>query len=288
VRAAETSSPRLDNFQSTDPYLRVLDPAVVHRLGHIRHALFDFDGTLSLLRQGWEEVMVPLMLECINAGSPPLPDIEAEVRAYVDRSTGILTIKQMEWLVQAVKRYGLAGQPDTPAAYKARYVERLHAHIESRIASLKAGECPPESMMVAGAMEFISRLAVKNVTFYLASGSDHPDVVEEAALLGLEPFFRNRIYGALDESEAHDKARIIQRILNDNDLHGAEMLVVGDGPVEIIEARARAAITLGVASDEIARLGWNERKVQRLTAAGADLLVSDFSQAAALIEFLFL
>lgn len=35
-------------------WLRVLNPEVTARLGHIRHAPFDFDGTLSVLREGWE------------------------------------------------------------------------------------------------------------------------------------------------------------------------------------------------------------------------------------------
>ena len=28
-----------------------------------RHVLFDFDGTLSLIREGWMDVMVPMMVE---------------------------------------------------------------------------------------------------------------------------------------------------------------------------------------------------------------------------------
>jgi hypothetical protein len=29
----------------------------------VGHVLFDFDGTLSLIRQGWPEVMVPMFVE---------------------------------------------------------------------------------------------------------------------------------------------------------------------------------------------------------------------------------
>ena len=29
------------------------------------HALFDFDGTLSLIREGWPDVMVPMMVEIL-------------------------------------------------------------------------------------------------------------------------------------------------------------------------------------------------------------------------------
>ena len=35
----------------------------------ISHVLFDFDGTLSLIRQGWPEVMVPMFVEAL----PPRP-----------------------------------------------------------------------------------------------------------------------------------------------------------------------------------------------------------------------
>ena len=54
-----------------DPGIEVLNPAV--GLGRFRHALFDFDGTLSVIREGWERVMVPLMVEMI-AGESGDPD----------------------------------------------------------------------------------------------------------------------------------------------------------------------------------------------------------------------
>jgi hypothetical protein len=104
--------------------------------------------------------------------------------------------------------------------------------------------------------------------------------------LGIAGYFRDGIYGALDASESNGKERVIQRILDDHHLSGHELLVVGDGPVEIIEGRQRAAITLGVASDEEVHRGWNEHKVDRLTRAGADLLVADFTHSSELIELL--
>ena len=32
-----------------------------------QHVLFDFDGTLSLIREGWPEVMIPMMVEVLQA-----------------------------------------------------------------------------------------------------------------------------------------------------------------------------------------------------------------------------
>ena len=33
---------------------------------NIRHAVLDFDGTLSLIRDGWQNVMVPMMVEILD------------------------------------------------------------------------------------------------------------------------------------------------------------------------------------------------------------------------------
>jgi hypothetical protein len=59
---------------------------------------------------------------------------------------------------------------------------------------------------------------------------------------------------------------------------------VGDGPVEIREAVARGAVALGIASDEVRRQGWKAGKVARLKAAGAHLLIPDFTSAQALLK----
>ena len=34
--------------------------------GRLRAALLDFDGTLSLVRQGWQDVMIPMMVEVLR------------------------------------------------------------------------------------------------------------------------------------------------------------------------------------------------------------------------------
>jgi phosphoglycolate phosphatase-like HAD superfamily hydrolase len=264
-------------------WIRIVHPQVQQHLGKIRHVLFDFDGTLSVLRQGWEDVMVPVMIEAI-CGSASRPEIEAEVRDYVDRSTGILTIRQMQWLAEAVQRCGWVTPVQTAAEYKALYLSRLMVFVRERIVRVKQGKVLALDHLVAGSEEFVSGLAGRGVRLYLASGTDHADVAGEAEALGLLQCFQGEVYGALDHNENHAKERVIQRILDVNRLSGDELLIVGDGPVEIREGASRSAITLGVASDEVARQGWNERKVERLTAAGADLLVADFSHAQELLD----
>lgn len=231
--------------------------------------------------------MVPLMIEMICDGAPPTPEIEAEVRTYVDRSTGILTIRQMEWLAEAVRRHGLARHPKTAHEYKRIYNERLLVPVRERLGRLARGEVTVDDLMIAGARRFVAGLWQRGVTLYLASGTDDVYVQQEAEALGLAPFFDGRIYGARDDTEAYTKERIIQRILAEHRLQGNQLLVVGDGPVEIRNAKARHAIALGVASDEVKRQGLNPRKRQRLLDAGADLIIPDFTHAEALLRYLF-
>jgi phosphoglycolate phosphatase-like HAD superfamily hydrolase len=274
-------------------YLRIIDPQAPERLGRIRHVLFDFDGTISVLREGWERVMAPLMVEVICDGNPPAPEIEREVAEYVDYSTGIVTIEQMQWLAEAVRRHGIARRPLSAAEYKQIYVDRLMVGVQRRLdrlnpdlTDLKDLSGLQSEMMVAGARSFLEALIERGLRLYVASGTDHPYMLNEARALGVADYFEGGLYGAIDEDEAHRKERIIERILDEHDLHGDELLVVGDGPVEVREAVSRQALALGVASDEVARSGWNAAKVTRLTRSGAHFLVPDFSRADLLASWL--
>ena len=69
----------------------------------ISHVLFDFDGTLSLIRQGWPEVMVPMFIEAL----PRRPgETESALRDLVlddiMRLNGKQTIYQMIQLAERV------------------------------------------------------------------------------------------------------------------------------------------------------------------------------------------
>jgi phosphoglycolate phosphatase-like HAD superfamily hydrolase len=267
-------------------WLRILNPAVQGWLGNVRHVVFDFDGTLSVLRQGWEPVMEQVMLKSICPEGDSLEAMVNEVRNFIDISTGQLTIVQMRWLVEAVQRWSASKTSLTAQEYKARYLDALMISVSQRLESLERGVACAEDYLIVGSIEFLQGLSKRGVQLYIASGSDHPDVEREAGALGIIPYITGGIYGALDTNEENAKDRVIQRILDEHRLSGKELLVIGDGPVEIIEAMKRGAIALGVASNEVARQGWNDHKVARLSRTGADLLVADYRHAAQLIRLL--
>jgi hypothetical protein len=80
---------------------------------------------------------------------------------------------------------------------------------------------------------------------------------------------------------------IINRIIHENSLSGNELVVFGDGPVEIRECRKAGGIAVGIASDEVRRFGLNREKRTRLIRSGSDLIIPDFSQQDRLMDLLF-
>lgn len=256
--------------------------------GKIKHALFDFDGTVSLLREGWQGIMGPVMVEMICGDTKPTQDIIDEVNRVIDETTGIQTIFQMEVLVELVRKHGLVPENkilDAPG-YKQIYNDRLMVPVNERIRRLEAGQLTVEQATVRGSLDFLKMLRSRGVALYVFSGTDRDDVRNEAAKVGAAPFF-HEIWGALPSVEEYSKEKVLKEIIAQHNLHGSEVLVVGDGPVEIKNGKEVGCITVGVASDEVAGCGWNESKRERLIRAGADIMIPDFKEAKKLIAFLF-
>lgn len=256
--------------------------------GAFSHALFDFDGTLSLLRAGWPKVMGPLMVEELL--KTPSCEAEEQLRAGVNemisRTTGKQTIYQMMDFCEEIRRRG--GSPLDPAAYKERYLERLMEQIASRLEGLRCGSILPEDMLVPGSCDFLNALRERGVSLYLASGTDEDSVREEAELLGVATYFGEHIYGAIEDYQNYSKAQIIDRILSENGISGSRLLGFGDGYVELDNTKSVGGTAVGVATDEENPIGKPDMfKRDRLIGVGADIIVPDFAEAQSLIGYLF-
>ena len=186
--------------------------------GAVRAVLFDFDGTISTLRCGWEKVMRPLMLEMISGGKEYDEALEKEVDDYISESTGIQTIHQMKWLADRVKAEGNnPGVSEDPWWYKAEYNRRLMANVQNRLDALLQGNSPKENYLVGGSEGFLKALQARGVKVYVASGTDHPDVVNEATALGMAKYF-TQIAGAPVGSENCSKEKVIAQLMEDAEL----------------------------------------------------------------------
>ena len=256
--------------------------------GNIRHVVFDFDGTISLIRDGWQNVMVPMMVECLQTETDTTEtqeQLEALVVEFVDRLTGKQTIYQMIQLGEEIEKRG--GTPKDPLAYKDEYNRRLLPVVEERIAGLAAGTLSADPLRVPMSLEFLQSLREMAISCYLASGTDVEFVKNEASLLGVAEHFDGGIFGALREYQKFSKARVIQKIITDFNLSGNELLIIGDGYVEIENAKEVGAIAVGVASVEGNIYNMNADKRERLIRAGADIIIPDFREGMQLLNYLF-
>jgi phosphoglycolate phosphatase len=254
---------------------------------HARVVLFDFDGTLSLIRSGWMDVMVPMMVETLadlNTGESEL-ELFAIVREYVERLTGEQTIYQMIEFARQVESRG--GKPLDALQYKKMYHERLMEKIRNRRESLQCGEVSPERYLVPGARVFLEALRGRGLTLYCASGTDQAYTLEEARLLELDQYFDGRIYGAVDDYRSFSKAILIQRIISSMGYRGNEMIGFGDGYVEIENIKDIGGVAVGVATDEPRCQVINEWKRKRLVSVDADFIIPNFLARAQILRALF-
>lgn len=253
----------------------------------IIHAIFDHDGTISTLREGWETIMAPMMVNAILGDKSRTADdilyrkVCRRVDEYIDKTTGIQTLVQMKGLVALVREFGCVEEDRIldEFGYKQIYNEELMKMVSTRVAKLSRGELSVDDLTLKGAVAFLKIMYDKGIKLYLASGTDEEDVRNEAAVLGYANLFEGRIYGSVGDISKEAKKMVLDRILDSLQESGpGGVATFGDGPVEIRETHKRHGITVGVASSELRRFGLNEKKRERLIKAGADIIVPDFSK----------
>lgn len=247
--------------------------------------LFDFDGTLSLIREGWQSIMYSYFTEVLAEVATDMSrdQVWDHVREFVDRLTGEQTIYQCIYLAEEMRRYGVEADP---AQFKAEYNRRILRHIADRVAGLSNGSIPQEDMLVPGSRKLLEQLRQRGLTLYLASGTDHEYVVEEARALGVAHFFNGGIYGALDDYKKSSKEQVIRDLILPKIPAGETLLGFGDGFVEIENVKAVGGYAVGVASDEKRREGIDQWKRSRLLQAGADVIIGGFECVDMLLEHL--
>ena len=241
-----------------------------------RVVLFDFDGTISLIRAGWLDVMVPMMVELLveTRTGEREDDLRALVEDFVGRLTGKQTMYQMIELADQIKARG--GQPLDPLEYKKMYLERLHERIRHCIEELAGGGVSPEKYLVPGARALLESLRERGLKMYLASGTDQQYMREEAGLLDVTRYFDGGVYGALDDYKSFSKKILIQQVIASAECKGDQFLGFGDGYVEIENVKEVGGVAVGVATAEPECLIVDEWKRKRLAGVGADFIIPNF------------
>jgi len=254
--------------------------------GRIRHAIFDLDGTLSLIREGWQQSMAETMMAELSQ-TPHREDesaLGALVIELITQTTGQTASYQMACLAEEVGKRG--GQVQDPLVYKERYVRKLGERINGRLEALKSGRVSPDDMMVPGARLILEAMRARGVHCYLVSGTYELYVLDESAALNITQYF-DSLHGAQDDPKRFSKKQFMERLVAQHHLEAGQFVSLGDGSVEIAEAKPLGGIAIGVASSEARRTGLDMGKRELLIRAGADIIVPDFREHQALLAHLF-
>jgi phosphoglycolate phosphatase len=268
----------------SDPEVEIIRPDLPR--GGYKAVLFDFDGTLSLIREGWDRIMVPMMVEyLLRTGTT---DAETElsvlVEEFVMSLNGRPAIFQMARLAEEIRARG--GIPDEPTTYLGEYDDRLLRVVNERIREIRGGRVPPGRWAVPGSHAFLENLRRRGLPLYLASGTQLRFVRPEADVLELTPFFGSEIHAPDGNDATFSKRSVIERILIENNIRGEELLSFGDGVVETQEVRRVGGTAVAVASD-LEPGGINVSKRNRLVPVGADVVIPDYRAGDRLLAWMF-
>jgi len=265
--------------------LEIINPHLLR--GPFRCAVFDFDGTLSLLRGNWQGLMVPMMVEALAAtgSGESLQALTAVVEEFVTRLTGQPTMQQMLALADEVEKRDRA-RPD-PYAYFARYLDMLVSRTEARIEAVQSGQATADEMLVRGSRPLIEWLLSKGMLLVIASGTELSDIQREAGVLKIDHYFGPRIFGPVNGDVQFSKERVLRHLMAEHGLRGDEFIAIGDGPAEIQAVKAIGGLAIGVASDEVHQDGRiNQLKREHLLRAGADTIIPDYESLESLLTIL--
>ena len=232
--------------------------------------MFDFDGTLAMIRAGWMPVMLDMMMETLADLGPDPAALRAEAEDYVARFTGKDTLYQMEAFAGHVRALG--GKPRPAAEYKAEFIERLDDERNARIESLNRGAIRADDLMVPGSRVLLENLRAAGIRIFLASGTAHEVVREEAKLLDIERFFEG-IHGSAPTR--FTKRELLDHLVSTG-IAPTEILTFGDGRVEIEDTREVGGVAVGVASDEPECIEVDPKKRVWLARAGADYIIPNY------------
>lgn len=271
---------------STPANIEVLHPFAPRP--EIQHVVFDFDGTLSLVREGWPVVMTGLFEEVLpKQKGESIEELRQMIVDDIMHLNGKQTIYQMIQLAERIMERG--GEAKEPLWYKHEYLRRLDERIQYRLDGLRDGTISPETLLVHGSRKLLELLSQRGVKLHLASGTDEQFVKREAELLDVSRYFQGRIYGAVDNYQSFSKKMVIDRILAENKIQGQQMLAFGDGYVEIQNTKEVGGLAVAVASDEAHNGSGqvDQWKRDRLAGVGADVVIPDYRQAEELLRLIF-
>jgi phosphoglycolate phosphatase-like HAD superfamily hydrolase len=177
----------------------------------------------------------------------------------------------------------------SPEELLREYQSRLDKIIVERSDMLLRKTAKTDDFVLFAARTMLDLLQTRGFKLFILSGTREDRVKQEAGLLDLASYFTGQIFGSPPDSTAFSKRAVLDQILAKEKLLGENLVCFGDGPVEILHAKELGGLAVAVASDEDHHGSGRMDPVKRaqLIEAGADVVIPDYRDAAALIDVLF-
>ncbi|WP_020468296.1 HAD family hydrolase [Zavarzinella formosa] len=244
--------------------------------GDFRAVLFDFDGTLSLFREGWPRLMTDMMVDFLREAGcvEPNDSLSLRVENFIMELNGRPAIFQMMRLAEEITALGKTPLP--AESYLREYDRRLLAMTADRTAEVERQPEKAAVWAVPGTHDFLEELKRRGLKLYLASGTERHFMQPEADLLRVSGFFEE-IHAPTAGDRSFSKRAVIDRILTTHSLQGHQLISFGDGVIETGETRKAGGVAVAVASDEGGNGTINQWKRIRLAEAGADWVIPDYT-----------
>ncbi len=243
-------------------------------------AAFDFDGTINLLTEGWQDVMQELFEETLFKYVPFSEAEAAEekkaIAQFIFEATGKPSLFQCIRMTEELANYG---GPDIAAEeLRNEFSERLRNRLEEREQAIRRGYISADEYMVPGARRFLETLHEHGLCLLLVSGTEDEIVQRQCRLLGLSQFFKGGVFGASGDVREFTKQTVIRNFMERFDFKPLEIVGFGDGYVETQFIHEIGGFAVGMATREHERDGKiNEWKKSRLLKSGANLIAPDFN-----------
>ncbi|MEQ1851882.1 MAG: HAD family hydrolase [Chthoniobacteraceae bacterium] len=280
--SVSTARPPLPRFSGA---LDIL-PGLAPRRG-VTHVVFDFDGTLSWVRHGWPEIMFSVL----DRHWQPMPGDTVDSKRSVMNSivfgmNGRPTVVQMQRFAELMnERAGIAIDPEM---LRREFQDRLDAEITARLDSIRTQRAAPDDFVIFGGRRLLDHLQRLGLNLVVLSSTIEHRVREEAEALGIAAYFGRHIHGSGANPAGFSKMTVLQQLLREEQITGANLLSFGDGPVEISCTKELGGLAVAVCSDEEHNGSgkMDDFKRQQLLAAGADAALPDYRDAIALMDYL--
>jgi phosphoglycolate phosphatase-like HAD superfamily hydrolase len=264
---------------SLAPAIAVVTPRFRPR--RLRHVLFDWDGTLSLVRGGWAELMLEVFAEALPSLAGESDDARRQLaHDEIMRLNGRPSIHQMERLAELTAlRSGTLRSADE---YQACFQQRLGERTQRRFESMRSAD----ELLVTGAREILAAFRKRGVALSLASGTPIDQLQHECSSLGVAEFFEGRIHGPRDLADRTFSKHAVLAALANHRSDAIHLAAIGDGTVELENVREFGGLAVALAADEERPGHLDAAKQRRLLESGAEVVLAHFGEAERIVDLL--